>query len=73
MNCMSMNVRGEGHLDKIRWVRRLRSAHGVHFVAILETQMMGSSKIQFHSFSGKSWFQVDFVNAISRSGGLVSN
>ncbi|XP_021985124.1 uncharacterized protein LOC110881054 [Helianthus annuus] len=71
MNFMSVNIRGVGNEDKIRWIRRLISVHKISFLCIQETQFSDSSKINYRSIWNSELYERDVVDASGRSGGLL--
>lgn len=72
MNFLSINIRGVRESGKAAWIRRMKSAHGINFIAVQELQLADASNVRFQSFWGRSRFEVEFSNATGRSGGMAS-
>ncbi|KAD5961600.1 hypothetical protein E3N88_13073 [Mikania micrantha] len=71
MNFLSLNIRGVGGAAKPRWVKSLVVSNKIGFLAIQETQLSDSSKIDLRRFWKGGGMESDFVNAVGRSGGLL--
>ncbi|XP_076953170.1 uncharacterized protein LOC143627172 [Bidens hawaiensis] len=63
---------GVGEVGKADWIRGLKTCNGVHFVAIQETKRSCVSSFLVNRFWGRSVFEFDSVDAIGRSGGVIS-
>lgn len=72
MNYLSINIKGAADSRKEMWVRDLKKENGINFLCLQETSLSDSSKIRFNQFWGKGKFEVDWVDACGRSGGLCS-
>ncbi|KAI3704850.1 hypothetical protein L1987_75079 [Smallanthus sonchifolius] len=72
MNTLSINIRGFGVEKKAKWIRDLRVAEKVSFVAFQETNRANISDMEIGKFWGRSGWKMDFVNPTGRSGGLLS-
>lgn len=72
MNLLSVNTRGIGETYKVDWIRRLKSKHGVSFLAIQETQIMEAENIDVRGCWGSDNFGSSRANSTGRSGGLLN-
>ena len=72
MNIMSINIRGMSGCDKPGWVSKMRAANKCAFLGLQESHFVGSNQFLFDRFWGKGRFLFDAVDAVGRSGGLVS-
>ncbi|XP_022007933.1 uncharacterized protein LOC110907231 [Helianthus annuus] len=72
MNFLSVNLRGVRDSRKVEWIRGLKTTHGAHFVAIQETKMAGNFNFSINRFWGRTLLDYETVEAIGRSGGLLT-
>ena len=72
MNCLSLNIRGIGVEEKVRWARKLKLLHKATFIGIQETQMNDYTDINVNGCWDSSDYDFEGVNATGRSGGLLS-
>lgn len=72
MNILSLNIRGVGESVKADWVKGIKTSNGIHFIAIQETKKSGFKKFEISRFWGRSMFEFDYVDAVGRSGGMLS-
>lgn len=63
---------GTRDLDEVQWVKKLKATHGVHLIALHETQVSDSLKLKVHTFWVGTKLESEFINAIVRLGGLLS-
>ncbi|XP_021996145.1 uncharacterized protein LOC110893344 [Helianthus annuus] len=71
MNFLSFNVRGIGGMEKQRWVKNLKSKHGISFMAIQETKVSSVSSDAVAGFWGNRSFGFESVDSVGLSGGLL--
>ncbi|XP_022030385.1 uncharacterized protein LOC110931294 [Helianthus annuus] len=55
----------------MEWIRGLKTAYGVHFLAIQETKLQDSDSFMFNNFWGRAIFNSAVVNSQGRSSGLA--
>lgn len=72
MNCLSLNIRGIGVEEKVRWARKLKLLHKATFIGIQETQLNDYTDINVNGCWDSSDYDFEGVNATGRSGGLLS-
>lgn len=72
MNCLSLNIRGCGDSHKIDWIRKLKNLYKIDFIGLQETWVADSTNIDITGAWGNMDFEVEFVNPVGRSGGIVS-
>lgn len=72
MNLLSLNTNGLGDSNKISWIRKIRSDKKVSVLCLQESHLSDSSVFSFHPVWGNSNFNVEWVNAIGRSGGIAT-
>ncbi|XP_023733832.1 uncharacterized protein LOC111881667 [Lactuca sativa] len=68
MNCLSLNIRGVGDAEKVKWVRRLKEKHKVSFIGLQETQILDYSRIDVNGCWDSNEF--DFEGVGSNEGNL---
>lgn len=72
MNCITLNMCGLGEDHKVNWILRLKNRHKILFFGIQQTQMSNAEEINVAGCWGSNEFEHDGVNAVGRSGGLLS-
>ncbi|XP_076915204.1 uncharacterized protein LOC143574479 [Bidens hawaiensis] len=72
MNFLSVNIRGAGVNGKQAWASQLKRVDGIHFVGVQETKKASISRGLIAKFWGSDDFEWAVVDAVGRSGGLVS-
>ncbi|XP_076924162.1 uncharacterized protein LOC143586507 [Bidens hawaiensis] len=72
MNFLSVNVRGVGVAGKPAWINQIIRENRVDFFGVQETQKVAVSRNHMGKFWGNNEFEWAVVDAIGRSGGLVS-
>ena len=72
MNFISINVRGIGVEGKTGWVRRLKEANGISFMAIQEMQCGNIGRYDYSRLWGREDVETVVVEPSGRSGGLVN-
>lgn len=72
MNYLSFNIKGAGGSDKAAKVRKLKRDFNLSFIAIQETQFCNWSEDKCGKFWDSSSFDKVWVDAVGRSGGLLS-
>ncbi|XP_076949348.1 uncharacterized protein LOC143621967 [Bidens hawaiensis] len=72
MNFLTVNIRGAGKSKKADWIRGLKTSHGVQFLCIQETKVSEIAPWRVNRFWGRSACEFDSVDAVGRSGGIIS-
>ncbi|KAJ0535621.1 putative RNA-directed DNA polymerase [Helianthus annuus] len=72
MNFISWNIRGLGSASKGNWIKNLKVANEVGFLMIQETQFQSFGGVDVSRLWGSRDFDYDVVDAVGRSGGLLS-
>ncbi|XP_022004582.1 uncharacterized protein LOC110902169 [Helianthus annuus] len=71
MNFLSVNIRGLGGSCKPGWIKDLRRAYGINFVAIQESKQSMVSVSELKKFWGSGSFGMEVVDSVGLSGGLI--
>ncbi|XP_022014092.1 uncharacterized protein LOC110913577 [Helianthus annuus] len=61
-----------GRVDKADWISSIRVANEIGFVMFQESQLESMLNVNLDRFWGRGDFDVDWVDATGRSGGIVS-
>lgn len=72
MNYLSINIKGAADGRKEKWIREVKKENGINFLCFQETSLVDSLEIRFDQYWGNGSFDVEWVNANGRSGGLCS-
>lgn len=72
MNCLSLNIRGDGGVSKIRIPRELVIKESMEFVTLQETLISGDTSLIVNTIWSQGEFAFCQVPSNGRSGGLLS-
>ncbi|PWA72534.1 RNA-directed DNA polymerase, eukaryota, Nucleotide-binding alpha-beta plait domain protein [Artemisia annua] len=61
-----------GRVDKAGWISNIRVANEINFVMFQESQLTSMQNVNLDRFWGRGDYEVDWVDATGRSGGIVS-
>ncbi|XP_076905320.1 uncharacterized protein LOC143561049 [Bidens hawaiensis] len=71
MNFLSLNIKGIGVESKAAWIRDIKLKEALSFIAFQETLAVDLESRQVARFWDNSSFDMEYVGATGRSGGLL--